>query len=447
MPVAALRSHADIAAALRTLGVSLDDARALDPKKASDPALARALVDVLAEVSPAEMKRLAAAVGAGGAPSSTAARATSGTSRAHVVARLPVKHGEEPRVDVNTPAVAVLLQRYGVADVAPRPLERVLAQCARIDEILRQSDDPDVLLEKIMAGDLRRYVFLLEGVAKLYGRRYDEADDTYVAAKALEDLLGDVSATRTNLAYARQVKAPADVVAHLEKKAEKTRRALRELLKDKWMPDKHGHGSLRSQVPAIREILRGWGRADWDGYVDDKKVIRKELVRRLVKLSDAKYSMTDLPNGIHELRRQLRWFPIYAEAVNGLIQLDVDKNPVAAYQPLLDVQLATSKYVDLPDDSREVDAIHISKSLYLGVIQLTLDLGGIKDAGEPLEELYAAYVETGHAEDLSAARDQVLALIGGDRLERDLHAAAEELYAGMRNNKLVEKLAEQVKKG
>ena len=439
-----LRTHADIAAALHKLAVTLDDARDLDPKRARDPELAKAVVAALRDVGPSEMKRLQAAVGSmagmSSSPSSTAPRASSGTSPAHVVARLPVKHGKEPRVSANVPAVAVLLQRYGSDEVAARPLERVLVQCARIDDIVRQSSDADELVEKVMAGDLRRYVFLLEGIGKLYGKRYDEAGDTYTSAKALEDLLGEVSATRTNLAYARQVKAPADVVTHLERKAEKTRKSLKKLLVNEWMPDKRG------RVPAIKKIVDDWGSAKWDGYVDDKKLVRRELVHRLVKLSDAEYSMGDLANGIHELRRQLRWFPIYAESLNGLVQLDDKKNPVPAYVPMLQVKLATSKYVDLPDDSREVDAVTISKSLYLGLMQLTLDLGGIKDAGEPLEELFAAYQETGHARDLVDAHAQVTALVGGE-LEKNVHDKAATLYADMKKHNLVEKLAEQVKKG
>jgi hypothetical protein len=391
------------------------------------------------------MKRLAATVGPASS-SSTEARKTSGTSPAHVVARLPVKHGKEPRLDANAPAVAALLQRYGVAGVVGRPLERVLVHCAKIDELMRVSADPDELVEKLMAMDLRRHVFLLEGIGKLYERLSDGMADTYATAKRLEDLLGEVSATRTNLAYAKQVsdahpgKIPDDVVKHLEKKAEDTRKALRKLLVDEWMPNKKG------QAPALKEIVRRLAAADWDGYVEDKKLVQKELVRRLVKLSDADYSMDDLQNGIHELRRQLRWFPIYAEALNGLVQLDAKKNPVAAYEPLLAVKLATSKYVDLPDDSREVNALAISKSLYLGLMQLTLDLGGIKDAGEPLEELYSAFVDTKNAKSLDHAKEAVTSVIGG-ALERDVHQKAKALYVEMKNNKLVEKLAEQVKRG
>jgi hypothetical protein len=438
MPVS-LRTHADIANALKTLGVSLDDAKKLDATRAKDPALAVELKKVLADVTPGELARLKATVGDGAATSTTVSRPAS----TQVSSRLAVaKNGKEPKLDANTPAVAVFMQRYGMDGVAPRPLERVLVHAAKIHEIIATGpSDLDGLVEHVMKVDLRRQVFLLEGIGKVYERRYDEGAEVGEAAKELEDALGGLSATRTNLAYAQQVKAPAEVIAHLEKAERDAKKDLKKLLSDSWVPDAKG------RAPALKDLAKDWGEAKWDDYASDKKYLRGELVRRLVKVSDTSFDMTKLETGIHELRRQLRWFPIYTEASNGLLQLDVTKNPVKHYEPLLGVQLATSKYVDLPDDSREVDAIHISKSLYTALMKLTLDLGGVKDAGEPVEALFAAYEATGKARNLDDAKKQVFKLIGGDKIDHDVHDNAKKLYAEMKEHKLVEKLAEQVKKG
>lgn len=439
MPVS-LRTHADIANALRTLGISLDDAKKLDARGAKDPALAVELKKVLADVTASELARLQATIGAG---STTSAAVTRPASSA-VASRLPVaKNGKEPKLDANVAAVAVFMQRYGMDGVAPRPLERVLVHAAKIHEIIAAGPqgDLDGLVEHVMKVDLRRQVFLLEGIGKVYERRYDEAGATGEAAKELEDALGGLSATRTNLSYAQSVKAPADVIAHLEKAERDAKRDLKKLLSDEWMPDAKG------RAPALKDLAKDWGEAQWDDYATDKKYLRGELVRRLVKVSDSSFDMGNLDTGIHELRRQLRWFPIYTEASNGLLQLDASKNPVKHYEPMLSFQLATSKYVDLPDDSREVDAIHISKSLYTALMKLTLDLGGVKDAGEPVEALFEAYQATGNARTLDDAKTQVFKLIGGDKIDHDVHDNAKTLYAEMKDHKLVEKLAEQVKKG
>lgn len=442
MPVT-LRTHADLANALRTLGLGADDikdgAKDIKPKKTSDKELARAVKDALKELDKKELKELRRTLGDTAAPP---APASTSNGASQVTARLPVaKNGKEPKLDANLPAVAALLDRYGVTGPVPRPLERVLVHVAKVHDLLDGEPNVDKLLDRAMAADVRRHVFLLEGVSKVYERRYDDAADVNVSAKGLEDALGGLSATRTNLAYAQQVKAPADVIALLEKAERDAKAALKKTLAEQWMPDAKG------RIPALTAILEGWGEAKWDDYADDKKYLRGELHRRLVKLSDTTFDMNELETGIHELRRQLRWFPIYTESVNGLLQLDATKNPVAAYEPLLGVKLATSKYVDLPDDAREVDAIRISKSLYLALMQLTLDLGGIKDAGEPVEALFHAYQSTGRAATLDDAKKQVFALIGSDKIAHDVHDNAKRLYAEMKANKLVEKLAEQVKKG
>ena len=119
---------------------------------------------------------------------------------------------------------------------------------------------------------------------------------------------------------------------------------------------------------------------------------------------------------------------------------------MAAYEPLLHVTLATSKYVDLPDDSREAGAIRISKSLYVALMQLTLDLGGLKDVGEPVEALAHAYLELNKAKSPEDASKQVEKLTG-PRLMKDVWANADKVYADMKKNKLVEQLARSVQQG
>jgi len=170
------------------------------------------------------------------------------------------------------------------------------------------------------------------------------------------------------------------------------------------------------------------------------------MVRRLEKIATTPFDMHNLQGGLHELRRNLRWFPIYTESLNGLVQLDPTKNPVKAYEPLLNVTLATSKYVDLPDDSREAGAIRISKSLYVALMQLTLDLGGLKDAGEPVEALAHAFLALNKAKTLPEA-EKMAEKLTGPRLMNDVHTNADKVYAEMKKNKLVEKLAESVKRG
>jgi hypothetical protein len=446
-----LKTHTDIASALRTLGLGADaltpkGLEALQPETSKDPELVRALRTLSPDLLKAAHKTLSSSSSNAEAAkaASTSAPKASGVGGAGVMPfavanKLPTKHGgSEPRLNSNTPKVAAFLQLYGAGKVS-RPVERMLVHAAKIQEVLMGETNVEKLIDHVMSADLRRHVFLLEGITKFYGHRTDSLDKPFAQAKELEDSLGLYSAVKSNLAYAQKVNAPAPVLEHMQHLVDKAHKALGKLLEDEWMPsEKNG------KCKALATLVEKLGNASWDDYRDDKKYIASEFAGRVSEVDNTHYDMTQLQTGIHELRRQLRWFPIYAEALNGLVQLDATQNPIAAYQPLLDKPLATSKYVDLPDAAREVDPILIPKSLYLAVMQLTLDLGAIKDAGEPLEALAEAYVDVGLAKSPGAAHKDVLALVGNAKVEDDLHAQAQGFYDTMKENDLLKAFRDAV---
>ena len=448
-----LRSHNDIASAFQKLGLSADVLetrkgleKALDEVKAKDPALVRALEDVVLDgMKGGERDRLAAFIGtsaSGGAPRAGVGVAASvggaGVNRFALDALLDKKG----RLQANVPEFAALLQRYRVDGPVDRPFERVLVHTAKIDEILRSEPDADKLVDLVMSKDLRRQVFLLEGISKLYSDIHGKkAERVYDGAKKLEDQLGHFSMTKSNLATAEKVGAAPAVIALLRKDMESSRAALKDLLVGDWMPDAKG------RIPALRDVVEEWGEAKWGSYDKDIEKVKGELTRRLSKLESTPYDMNDLENGIHELRRQLRWFPIYAESLNGLFQLDETTNPVKAYEPVLSADIAQSKYVQLPDAAREQDPINVSKSVYCGLMQLTLDLGALKDSGEPIHFIRDAYVRAGVSRDEGAAEKAVAKLFTGVADEASIHAGAKKLYDAMKKNGLVRELRNAVENG
>jgi hypothetical protein len=447
-----LKSHHDIAQAFQRLGLPADalDSRkglekALDQVKAKDPALVKALEDVVLDgMKGGERERLAAFIGAqaGRVPQAGVGVAASvggaGVNRFALDALLDRKG----RLQQNLPEVAALLDRHKVEGPVDRPFERVLVHAAKIDGILRSESDPEKLVDLVMAKDLRRQVFLLEGVAKLYTDIHGKkAEQVYVGAKALEDTIGQYSMTKSNLATAEKVGADPAAIALLRKDMESARGALKQVLVDDWMPDAKG------RIPALRDVVEDWGEAKWGSYEKDVDKVKAELSRRLGKLESTPFDMDNLEDGIHELRRQLRWFPIYAESLNGLFQLDETRNPVPAYAPLLQADIAKSKYVQLPDAGREKDPITIPKAVYCALMQLTLDLGALKDSGEPIHFLRDAYVRAGVAKDAAAAEKAVGKLFTGVADEHKIHADAHGLYEAMKKNGLVGQLRQAVENG
>ncbi len=452
MPVS-LRSHADIASAFLKLGVNpevleskKDLEKALDGVKAKNPELVRALEDVVLDgMKKDERERLGALIGdvaagrvVNAGVSIGASVGGAGVMRFNLDAQLDAQLDRKGRLRSNLPEVTALLERHKVDGPVDRPFERVLVHAAKIDAVLRGATDPDGLVDLVMQKDLRRQVFLLEGVAKLYTEIHGKpAERVHVIAKRLEDHLGHFSMTKSNHDTATTVGADPRVIAVLKADMDASRALLKNVIAEEWMPDGKG------RIPALRDVVEDWGEAKWGSADKDLAAVKDELSRRLSKIESTPYDMNELEDGIHELRRDLRWFPIYAESLNGLFQLDDTQNPIAAYKDMLSQPIAASKYVNLPGAEREKNPVELPKSVYCALMQLTLDLGALKDAGEPIHFIRDAYVRAGVG-DAHSAHDVVAKLFVGTADEQEIHDGAHALFAAMKSNGLVRELRHAV---
>ncbi len=447
-----LRSYADIASALLKLGVKPEALeskkeleKALDDVKVKNPTLVKALENVVLDgMKKDERERLSALIGdvaagrVGNAGVSVGATVGgAGVMRFNLDAQLDKKG----RLQGNLPEVAELLACHKVDGPVDRPFERVLVHTAKIDGILRGETNANKLVDLVMSRDIRRQVFLLEGAAKLYTEIHGKpAERVYVVAKRLEDHLGHFSMTKSNHDTAIKVGADPRAIAVLKADMDGSRATLKGILEKEWMPDAKG------RIPALRDVVEDWGEAKWGSADKDLKAVKSELSRRLSKIESTPYDMNELEDGIHELRRDLRWFPIYAESLNGLFQLDATSDPIAAYKDMLTAPIATSKYVNLPCADREKEPVTISKSVYCALMQLTLDLGTLKDAGEPIHFIRDAYARAGLGDE-AKNYDVVSKLFVGTANEDEIHSGAHKLYAEMKKNGLVRELRRAVENG
>lgn len=334
--------------------------------------------------------------------------------------------------------IRAFAERY--AGVAPkkldRPVERGMRWLAKVDGMLRAEGSLDALTESAMKADLRRYVFLVEGFLRLYRDRSDAVMQCYTSLKELEDTLGDYSYWRGLAASIEKLAGPAEVkeklATYVARERDQAMLKTKQLLFTQWMPSQEDGG----QIPGIARTLDALRRFDFDDYSDDRKFLRSTIaghvgeVGKLAKTLD--YSK--LETGIHELRCQVRWIPIYAEAVDGLFAVDVTRNPVKAYEPLLATELATSKYLVLPAPTHEEKPVRISSSLYTAVAKLVLDLGAIKDRGEEFEGLVHALLESGVTKNKDEAHGIAYGMLGRDN--SGLQSETEKLVDELRRNGL-----------
>lgn len=366
-------------------------------------------------------------------PAGPAARlgANAAFRRGALEEQVPPSPAGRGRKSPPAPEVAKALAHYGVHERLGRPRERVATWVARIHaQCEAGATTPQGQAEQLLAGDVRLTVFYLEGLLKLYRREYPALGSAFADVKALEDALGQASGARSALALLQDCPGvPAAARAWLQADADTKMAALVARVAADWMPDEQG------RLPALARLVDTLAASEWQGYGKDRKTLVDELDRRLKKLEKADLDMGVLQGdtGVHELRRQLRWLPIYAVALDGVFTFAEERHPVRAYEPLLHDEVARSPYARLPSSEREDDPQPISRSLYLRNTQLISELGALKDEGERIEALAFALQGAGLAGDLHAATRDAQALLGlPPDAEATVFARAQAVYDEMR---------------
>jgi hypothetical protein len=102
-------------------------------------------------------------------------------------------------------------------------------------------------------------------------------------------------------------------------------------------------------------------------------------------VGETQYDLSHLEEGkgLHELRRELRWFLIKARVLNGMVTFKQGEQcPIAHYGKLGTMPIASSKYSQLVPPSLEITPCSISRCLFLGLVDMTEELGSAKDAAE-----------------------------------------------------------------
>jgi hypothetical protein len=307
-----------------------------------------------------------------------------------------------------------------------------LAPSASLFATLCGRRDVRNIVDIVRTDELRRNVFIVEGWARLYSPIAREANVIEEMFRELEDLLGAVAATQSNLNFAINEKAPPKVINILREEHDRKCQELLALLASRFAPDSEG------RIPRVARAVTMLRETHFDDYDADREAVKNELVRSLEKIAATRYDMNELQSGIHELRRNLRWFPIFMESLDGLIEVDEIDNTehdgrapdTSAPKPL---QVLTR-----PNAAREAHTFRVPQDLHAKLMQIQIDLGKLKDVGEPMERLMQAY----RTADIKDPRASVVMLVGGESKMEEIHARAEEVYQDMRQSRLIERIAD-----
>lgn len=218
-----------------------------------------------------------------------------------------------------------------------------------------------------LSSGVRSAVFELQGLARAFDDYPDKKLAEFAAqvrteSKSLEDALGSVDKYKT--------------VNQPEKMAAANLKAMTLLNGRGWIATDGGPG------PIFKNWITTMEKLDWPSDKDDRAWLLGEMADQLKKVENTEYDMNLLEGGMHEFRRQLRWFSIYASVTDGLLQ-KTDKGEFACKQdPLPFKEFADPRYVVLKSDPSVRGVCYISTCLYDEIVGVIGVIGKIKDKAE-----------------------------------------------------------------
>jgi hypothetical protein len=274
--------------------------------------------------------------------------------------------------------------------------EEITARLTRqIDSLvaLLQPDGSNVPLEtlgdSLIDAKARSQLFRLESLLRLYARAFPDLEKYLREIKAVEDSLGAYSYAVDSLNFARdkfakdnQTQAPdagrkAEQEQLLEALARKQATARAVLAK------RLERSTLGSDLPELRSAVHssfvGWGPSKDVAYVN------RELQRALRNVRDGRFNFNLLEDGIHEFRRQLRWFPMHIDSLDGLILVRDDPPgacPVPALEALAGSGAARHRYANPALRFPATHPCTISRCLLWLVSKTVRDIGHLKDEAQ-----------------------------------------------------------------
>jgi hypothetical protein len=283
----------------------------------------------------------------------------------------------------------------------------------------------------------RTPLFMLEALTRLHDKAFDEKlfakwNNRF---KKLEDLFGEIDAYMVyEKEFKKNKKIPADALKYFTiNSAEFIVKCNQRLQEKDWLNNK-----LQSFENKLSEFDVEYNQE----YIDELQFsIVDEIDAILNFVLKYDYQFTKLEEQIHEVRRKLRWLSIYAQALQGLIQLKKSPKSPKTTVNYLTKEVLNSSFNKLPEKPKKVAIIQYDTNSFYALSWLIDELGKLKDSGLKVHALTnALYVSEKITEE--AAREKAISLLGFKKtVEADiLKQASKIIKMAISDDKILDKL-------
>ncbi len=240
----------------------------------------------------------------------------------------------------------------------------------------------------------RQWLFYLQSLCRVYREVHGKKPfkTLVVPVKALEDQLGAVDYWDAWLKEAATRKGfPARMKSVLKRHKANELAKLQKLIDaDGWFADDFGR---------IRSMLKTLGEVDWHKPNKDGRKVAEFLADELKEIEkeyrDGEIDFAELELGVHEFRRQLRWISIYAQSLEGLVQLRPLEPVPRELQKYMTKAVIESRYNVLPPPVEGIEPVYLPAPHFYALSWVIAEIGEIKDDGLKIEAFHHAGKEAG----------------------------------------------------
>lgn len=247
----------------------------------------------------------------------------------------------------------------------------------RLQTLLNKASSQKNPTQWLLQNEARTVLFMLEALTRLHDKAFDEKifRKWHKRFKKLEDAFGEIEYySWLQSDFKSNKKITKEEVLYFGDRAKKLiEKNDNRLLKKGWF-----EGKLNEFTSKLLEFTVVYNKE----YLNElKTVIRDEIEDIQIFTLKIDYSFTKFEEEVHELRRKLRWLSIYAQALNGLIQLKRSGKKPKYQQNYFTKEIIQSPYNKLPVKPKSTALLEFDHDSFFALSWMISELGIYKDKG------------------------------------------------------------------
>lgn len=271
--------------------------------------------------------------------------------------------------------------------------QRFIKQLQTLQPMMMASVKSENYALTLYRSGARQTLFYLEGLARMYRNMHNRKrfERMRIAFKLIEDQLGKVDYYDSFVKeFSAQENFPPVLLSNLKQHYDEELIRMIEILREhRWITD---------DFFMFKKLLGELRDADWKKAKKDRRAIAEIMLAQVNFVQDSYergvLNFQSIEKGVHEFRRQIRWISIYAQALDGLIQLRQVEVPNPKLQMYLTKEIIDNPFNKMPEPEKNIQPVFIEAPNFYALSWIIEKGGQLKDEALRIIVIEDAMTET-----------------------------------------------------